>query len=76
MRTFASKSTNLDSDAQKKALYDVLNYLIGVTSTKDLYKAEASALIDWCQDKESARAEAARILMAIAAEAGQQELPL
>lgn len=68
---------NLGADLKQKARYDVLNYLIGVTSTKDLFKAEASALIDWMtKDKEMAMQEAAKVLEAIAIEQGQQELPL
>ena len=67
---------NLDNKMRQKARHDVLRYIIGVDSTKDLYKAEASALIDWCVDQDNAQAEAARILKAMALDAGQQELPM
>ena len=67
---------NLDNQMRQKARHDVLQYIIGVDSTKALTKAEASALIDWCKDQDSAKVEAARIIEAIAADAGQQELPL
>ena len=67
---------NLDNKMRQKARHDVLRYIIGVDSTKDLYKAEASALIDWCVDQDNAQAEAARILKAMAIDAGQQELPM
>jgi len=67
---------NLDADMSARARHDVLDFLYTVDSTKKLTKAEASALIDWAEDVEAARQEAARILTEIAREAGQQELPL
>jgi len=67
---------NLDHKLKQKARHDTLHYLIGVTSTKDLYKAEATALLDWMKDQANAQVEAARILEAMAIEAGQAELPM
>ena len=67
---------NLDNKMRQKARHDVLRYLIGVDSTKALTMAEALAITDWSRDQDSAQIEAARILEAIAIEAGQQELPL
>ena len=68
---------NLDNQLTQKARHDVLRYLIGVDSTSKLMKGEASALIDWMtKDEDAARIEAARILEAMAIEAGQQELDL
>jgi len=67
---------NLNNQMTQKARHDVLNYLIGVTSTKELYQLEAEAIADWCKDQTNASIEAARILEAMAVEAGQAELPL
>ena len=67
---------NLDNKMRQKARHDVLRYLIGVDSTKALTMAESLAITDWCRDQDSAQIEAARILEAMAIEAGQQELPL
>lgn len=67
---------NVDAEMKTKGRHDVMRFLFGVTSAKDLTKREASALIDWTEDQDAARQEAAQILMALAVEAGQQELPL
>jgi len=75
---------NLKAALRDKARHDVLNYLIGVTSSNDLYKKEASAIIRWlkvpeddCWDLHPATVqECAAIIEAIAKEAGQKELPL
>jgi hypothetical protein len=67
---------NLDGGIRTKARYDVMNYLYGVTTVKDLTKLEASALIDWTEDVDAATQEAAQIINALAIEAGQQELEL
>ena len=72
------------SDLQDKARHDVLNYLWGVTSTRQLMKAEASVTISWLKVAEEgnwdidehAPAEVAGILQAVAIENGRQELPL
>jgi hypothetical protein len=61
---------------EEKNRHDLLTWLLGVGSTTKLTKAEASALIDWMQDKENSRVEAGRVLEAIAIEAGQQKMAL
>jgi len=72
----------IPNDLQDKARHDVLNYIVGVDSTKRLSKKEASAIIDWLVEpgtydvNEYAQSECARIIEAVAVEAGQQELPL
>lgn len=75
---------NLPKDAQDKARHDVLHYLLGITSSKALTKAEASAMISWLkvpQDgvweiNEWATAEVSRILEAVAVEQGQLAMEL
>jgi len=75
---------NLSGDVQDKARHDVLDYVFGITSTRHLTKAEASALIAWLKSPEEddwepnehAITEVARVLEAVALDAGQQELPL
>lgn len=77
IRRDGMKQADLDN-----ARYDILDYLVGVRSTKSLARAEASAIIAWLAADvddirnvhEAARTEAARILEAMAAEAGQQPL--
>lgn len=61
--------------------HNVMQFLFGVTSTKDLTTAEASALIAWLKEpgdgwepNEYAQAEVAAVLNAWAIEAGQQVL--
>lgn len=79
---FAKAMPNLDADAQDHARHDILNYLVGVTSTKSLMKAEGSALIDWLKADEGwevgpyAQAEVAAILKATLKDAGQMELAI
>ena len=72
---------NLDNASKNKARHDVLSYLIGVDSTKQLMLREASALIDWLAGDDGdvnqyAAAEVASVLQAVAIEQGQQELGL
>jgi len=80
----AAATPNLDSAMQNRARQDVLNYLFGVTSTTDLTKPEAGAIIDWLKVKddkswdpnEYAQAEVAAILGQVARDAGQMEMAL
>ena len=72
---------NLDAGMKDKARHDILEYLIGVTSSKALMLREASALIGWLAGDDGevnqyAAAEVASVLQAVAVEAGQQELGL
>ncbi len=67
---------NLKGGLRTKARYEVMGYLFGFTSTHDLTKAEASALIDWTEDTDAATQEAAQIIEAVALEAGQQKMAL
>ena len=79
---FAKAMPNLDADTQDHARHDILNYLVGVTSTKSLMKAEGSALIDWLKADEGwevgpyAQAEVAAILKATLKDAGQLEMEM
>ena len=80
----AAATPNLDSAMQNRARHDVLNYLFGVTSTTDLTKPEAGAIIDWLKVKddkswdpnEYAQAEVAAILGQVARDEGQVEMAL
>jgi hypothetical protein len=70
---------NLPPDVHDQARHDVLNYLLGVTSSKALTKREASAIISWLKvDVDGqwdlnawATAEVSGILEAVAVEQGQ-----
>ena len=76
--------SGMPSDMTSKARHQVLEYLFGVTKTGNLTMQEARSSIDWLKVPEEnnwainehATAEVARILQAVAVEAGQQELPL
>lgn len=79
-----AKAVDVAADLADKARHDILGYLFTVDSSAKLTKAEASAIITAWKHKDEgnwdangyAQAEAARILEAVAIEAGQQELPL
>ena len=76
--------SGMDSAITDKARHDIIGYLFGVQSTNELTKAEATAIIDWLKVPEDgnwninayATAETARILSAVAVEAGQAEMDL
>ena len=79
----ATRAEGMDQAMLDRARHDILQYLFNVTSTNDLTKKEASAIIDWLavpgdigEVNEYAQTETARILTAVSVEAGQQELPL
>lgn len=63
--------------------HSVTGWLVGKTSTKDMTKAEASALLDWLLEGEgsydlhpAAAQEAANIMAEALKDSGQQELPV
>ncbi len=72
-----------DGEMRDKLRHQVLDHLVGVNSSKDLMKLEASAMIDWLKVDEDgewaineyAQAEMANIVAAISAE-GQGELAM
>ena len=76
--------SGMSAESAEKARYDIMDYLFTVRSTSDLTKAEASAIIDWLKVPEDgdwgvnqyAEVESARILQAVAVEAGQVEMEL
>jgi hypothetical protein len=71
-------------DGDDQARHAVLNYLLGITTTTQISRQEANAIVAlWAADNENgwttndfAAAEANAILMAVLVEAGQQALPL
>ena len=75
---------NMPPGSHDKARHDVLNYLLGVTSSKALTKREASAIIKWLkvdtdgewEINEWAKSEVARILEAVSIEQGQMQMEL
>lgn len=58
---------NLVGGSRTNARYEVLGFLFGINSVKDLTALEAKALFDWTEDIDAATQEAAQIL-ALAAE--------
>lgn len=74
---------SMDSDVKTQARHELLNYLVGVTSSSKLTKREASAIITWLKAdgdewiiNQWAVAEVAAVLNASAVEAGQMELEM
>ena len=58
---------------RKVRRYTLLRYIYGLDTAKNLTRAQAGALIDWCQTP-SAKAEALLILDEVGREHGQEKL--
>ena len=57
---------NLSGGSRTNARYEILGFLFGISSTKDLTAMEAKALHDWTEDVDAATQEAAQILALVA----------